>query len=176
MNVYPFLNMDDQDQHRKKRLELLINSAPYNGDRTAFIRKAGLTKGRISQLLDPEESFGERAGMGLAVRLGLEPRFFDQGTMIETPAWPFDLLTPDQAKTLPPRLLKIVENLALELLDVAQTRPGSTSSQPHTALAATKGGFAAKHGKPGFLSDGSSAAVQAPKQRSKGGGGRGNAT
>jgi hypothetical protein len=110
--------MDDLDQHRKKRLELLIASPPYNGDRTAFIAKSKLTKGRISQLLDPKETFGELAAMRLAEKLGLPTRWFDEGASSSGEMWPFELLTPEQAKNLSPKALETVEKLALSLLDI----------------------------------------------------------
>lgn len=50
---------------------------PMSGDREALIRKSGLTKGRISQLLDPGQQFGERAARSLAQNLGLPAEFFN---------------------------------------------------------------------------------------------------
>lgn len=47
------------------------------GDRERLKIKSKLTKGRISQLFDPDEAFGERAAAGLAVRLGLDSTYFD---------------------------------------------------------------------------------------------------
>lgn len=134
-----FSTMDDLDQHRKKRLELLIASPPYNGDRTAFIARSGLTKGRISQLLDPKEAFGERAGMRLAENLGLpDTRWFDKGAVGDLGAWPFVQLKAEQVMTLHPDDLATVEKVALDLLRRAQ-KAGSV--QPVSAEnAAGKGG------------------------------------
>lgn len=42
------------------------------------MQKSGLTKGRLSQLLDPEEPFGDVAARNLAERLKLPPGYFDQ--------------------------------------------------------------------------------------------------
>lgn len=75
-NVYPWLNMD---QHRKKRLARLIKTR-YNDSQAELARASGLSEGRITQLLDPKEPFGERAGRSLERRLGnLEDRYFDLG-------------------------------------------------------------------------------------------------
>jgi len=38
----------------------------------------GLTKGRVSQLLDPNEPFGDNAARRLTEKLGLPMRYFDQ--------------------------------------------------------------------------------------------------
>lgn len=71
-------HMDDLTQHRKRRLQALVDGPPYFGNQSAFAVKAGLTKGRVSQLLDPRHSFGERAGMALAATLRLkDKRYFD---------------------------------------------------------------------------------------------------
>jgi hypothetical protein len=42
------------------------------------LKKSGLTKGRLSQLLDPNEPFGDVAARNLAERLELPPGYFDQ--------------------------------------------------------------------------------------------------
>lgn len=72
---YAFAHMDS---HRKARLALLLQKR-YNGDRAAFGRESGLTKGRISQLLDPDEPFGERAAASLVSKLSLTDHWFDLG-------------------------------------------------------------------------------------------------
>lgn len=73
--AYPFSQMDG---YRKTRLALLIQTR-YKEDRAAFGRDAGLTKGRISQLLDPDEPFGERAAASLVTKLNLPDRWFELG-------------------------------------------------------------------------------------------------
>lgn len=67
--------MDDAE--RRALFVKWFNGPPMNGDREALIRKSGLTKGRISQLFDPEQSFGERAARSLATSIGLSPEFFN---------------------------------------------------------------------------------------------------
>lgn len=67
------------DRHRKKRLQELIDGKPYEGNQAAFAAAAGLTKGRVSQLLDPTLPFGERAARGIVQRLDLHERYFERG-------------------------------------------------------------------------------------------------
>lgn len=112
--------------------------------------------------------------IGLATALRCDPSWLatGEGSRVSERVWPFALLTPDQVQALPPKLLGIVENLALVLLEVPQTRPAPAESLPDTGFKAAHGGLVAKHKKPGFLSDGSSPAVQAtPMQRKARGGG-----
>lgn len=79
MFVYALLNMDDLTKHRKDRLRALIDGKPYAGNQAEFGRKTGLTKARITQLLSPDEPFGERAAESLCGKLELPPRWFEQG-------------------------------------------------------------------------------------------------
>lgn len=79
MFVYALLNMDDLTKHRKDRLRALIEGKPYAGNQAEFGRKAGLTKARITQLLNPDEPFGERAAESLCAKLELSPRWFEHG-------------------------------------------------------------------------------------------------
>jgi hypothetical protein len=79
MFVYALLNMDDLTKHRKDRLRALIDGKPYAGNQAEFGRKTGLTKARITQLLSPDEPFGERAAESLCSKLELPPRWFEQG-------------------------------------------------------------------------------------------------
>lgn len=41
------------------------------------MKASGLTKGRLSQLLDPDQPFGDVAARNLEERLSLEPGYFD---------------------------------------------------------------------------------------------------
>jgi hypothetical protein len=71
--------MDDQTKHRKERLQALIDGKPYLGSKSAFAARAGLSKGRITQLLDPAEAFGERSAKNLTSALGLrDERYFER--------------------------------------------------------------------------------------------------
>lgn len=61
---------------RRQKLRLLISDR-YKGDRGAFLKDADITKGRLSQLLDPELPFGDVAARNLETRLELPPGYFD---------------------------------------------------------------------------------------------------
>lgn len=61
---------------RRQKLRDLIE-LKFDGDRGAFLKASGLTKGRLSQLLNPEEPFGDVAARNLEERLQLEPGYFD---------------------------------------------------------------------------------------------------
>lgn len=79
---------------RRSKLRHLLE-VQFKGDRGAFLKKSGLTKGRLSQLLDPEEPFGDVAARNLAERLSLPPGYFDQMDA-QTLQWAvaFDALPP----------------------------------------------------------------------------------
>jgi hypothetical protein len=64
-----------QALRRYNLLQLL--STTFKGDRSAFLEQSGLTKGRLSQLLDKDEPFGDRAARNLEERLQLPPGYFD---------------------------------------------------------------------------------------------------
>jgi len=63
---------------RRKRLADLLKSARFNGDRSAFCGSAGISKGRLTQLLDPKEAFGDVAAKNLCDSLDLSQGWFDQ--------------------------------------------------------------------------------------------------
>lgn len=71
--------MDSLTKHRKDRLRQLIDAPPFFGNQAEFARHAGLTKGRINQLLDEQYSFGERSATNLALKLDLAPYYFESG-------------------------------------------------------------------------------------------------
>lgn len=71
--------MDDITQYRKSRLRALIDSPAYGGSQASFAKAAGLTEGRVSQLLDPNQSFGERSAKNIASELRLGDRYFEEG-------------------------------------------------------------------------------------------------
>ena len=76
--LYPVLNMDAMTAHRKRRLAELIQRR-FDGAQVAFARAVGLSEGRVAQLVNADESFGERSAKGIVERLGLEERFFEKG-------------------------------------------------------------------------------------------------
>ena len=61
---------------RRYKLTRLIEDR-FKGDRGRLLTEAGISKGRLSQLLDPDEPFGDVAARNLETRLNLEPGFFD---------------------------------------------------------------------------------------------------
>lgn len=71
--------MDELTKHRKRRLRALIDASPYSGSQASFAKAAGLTEGRVSQLLDPNQSFGERSARNVASELRLGDRYFEEG-------------------------------------------------------------------------------------------------
>ena len=92
---------------RKKRLVDLLNSPRFNGDRSAFLSSAGLSKGRLTQLLDPDMAFGDAAARNLCESLSLPDGWFDAlETAEQTKA--------TSADTIPPELM-VVFNLYMRL-------------------------------------------------------------
>jgi hypothetical protein len=61
---------------RRKKLELLLETR-FKGERRRFLDESGLSKGRLSQLLDPNLPFGDTAARNLEERLSLDPGYFD---------------------------------------------------------------------------------------------------
>lgn len=68
-----------RDAERRRRFVAWFNAAPMNGDRAKLMRSTGLTKGRVSQLFDEAQPFGERAATALARRIGRPDDFFEGG-------------------------------------------------------------------------------------------------
>lgn len=83
------ISMDKITQYRKEKLAALIKAKPYDGNQVAFAKRVGLSKGRISQLLDPSESFGERSARAMATKLRLGERYFEEGFDTDLDASPF---------------------------------------------------------------------------------------
>lgn len=61
---------------RRYKLRQILD-VKYKGKRELFLSDTGLTKGRLSQLLDETQAFGEVAARNLEARLNLDPGFFD---------------------------------------------------------------------------------------------------
>lgn len=61
---------------RRYKLQQLLDQR-YKGKREDFLAESGLTKGRLTQLLDARLPFGDVAARNLEERLHLEPGFFD---------------------------------------------------------------------------------------------------
>lgn len=67
---------------RRERFLAYFMNGPLKGDRAKLMHKTGLTKGRVSQLFDEGQAFGELAARNLAEKLGLPSNAFeaDQAT------------------------------------------------------------------------------------------------
>ncbi|WP_027730962.1 transcriptional regulator [Variovorax paradoxus] len=78
--------MDERTQTRKRRLQELIERKA-RGNQADFAKKAGLSKGRITQLLSPDDSFGERSARKLAGALGLAEDYFESQHEPPPGAW-----------------------------------------------------------------------------------------
>jgi hypothetical protein len=61
---------------RRRKLEDLLANR-FKGDRGVFLKEAGISKGRLSQLLDPNLPFGDTAARNLEERLRLPDGYFD---------------------------------------------------------------------------------------------------
>lgn len=73
---------------RRRRFVTYFTGKPFLGDRAKLIAKTGLTKGRVAQLFDDDQAFGERAAQALAGRLGLPPDFFEHDQAGDAPPLP----------------------------------------------------------------------------------------
>lgn len=93
-------HMSAMDDHRKKRLQQLVDGSPYFGNQAKFAEAAKLSKGRITQLLDPKEAFGERTARAIENRLRMESMWFDKGSISQDASWPFTSITPEQFYSL----------------------------------------------------------------------------
>lgn len=80
---------------RRYKLRHLLDTR-FKGDRGTFLKASGLSKGRLTQLLDPDQPFGDVAARNLEQRLQLEPGFFDSMNA-STVEWAvkFDNLPPE---------------------------------------------------------------------------------
>jgi len=108
-----------RDNDRRRLLQTYLDR-DLAGDRARLIRKSGLTHGRISQLLDPAHSFGERAAASLAAKLGLPAGYFEQALptdITDDPAtWPFELISRQQWQQLTERQRGAVEAAAVRAM------------------------------------------------------------
>lgn len=89
-------------QKRRERFVAYFNGA-LRGSREALIRRTGLSKGRVSQLFDPEQPFGEKAAASLAERLGLRSDFFESDHATASPNGGMEGATLQAQEMSPPR-------------------------------------------------------------------------
>lgn len=71
------------DARRRRNLETYFNGPAFNGDRKKFCAATGLTNGRLTQLLDPNEPFGERAAKNLTASLRLPEDHFERDQPVD---------------------------------------------------------------------------------------------
>lgn len=82
------------DERRRQALRDYLRET-LKGDRTLLIDKSGLSKGRIAQLLNPEQPFGEKAARELERRLGLPSEYLERRGRASVAPKPGALLYPD---------------------------------------------------------------------------------
>jgi hypothetical protein len=66
-----------QNARRSRFLDYF--NGPLKGSREVLMKRTGLTKGRVSQLFDENQPFGELAARNLAEKLGLASDYFEIG-------------------------------------------------------------------------------------------------
>lgn len=93
------------DKERRAALRQYI--ANLQGGRAEFHKRVGLTAGRITQLLDDEQPFGERAALAIARKLRLPDDYFERkpgafGLLPEHMALihAYDALLPEQQRAV----------------------------------------------------------------------------
>jgi len=112
-----------RDEARRRRFLAYFNTA-LGGDRQRLIARTGYTKGRISQLFDKDQPFGEKAAASVASRLGLPEDYFEQPLAAKAtepqPAtdtgWPFQLFSRTVWEALTERQRGAVEAMALQMI------------------------------------------------------------
>lgn len=82
-----------KDERRRRFIAFFTRR--YGEDRARFIADTGLTKGRVSQLFDPAQPFGEVAARRLAESLGLPGDYFERDAAPQTaPVAPHPQISP----------------------------------------------------------------------------------
>jgi hypothetical protein len=138
----------------RRRRFLAYFDKKYKGNRAELIRDSGLTKGRIAQLFDEGQAFGEHAARNLAHALQLPEDFFEKdpapaGLSQEAleMAAALERLSPDERERL--RLLyKVASGAELP----QQKKPViDDASRPHDELVDTRPGALGELGELGPL-------------------------
>jgi hypothetical protein len=111
---------------RRKRLNDLLKSPRFNGDRSAFLSSSGISKGRLTQLLNPNEPFGDTAARNLCESLGLPDGWFDSGA--ETAAMTAALYGVD------PSAAKVAAKFGVSVQDSAQNQAIASVSLAQAAI------------------------------------------
>lgn len=135
--------MDTLTQHRKARLRHLIDGPPFFGNQAELARHAGLSKGRINQLLDPGAPFGERSATKLALNLDLSPHYFELGYQKSAFMTPHDEAVAGALKTHPIPVVSETE-AANWLESVQDFEPEETKEWLLTSFDVSSGAFGLK--------------------------------
>jgi hypothetical protein len=98
--------------NRRRERFIAYFNGPLRGSRSKLMERTGLTPGRVSQLFDEKQAFGERAARNLAESLGLPGDYFevDRGAVAQTAP-----LTAPITAPLPPALVAAFERIGAEL-------------------------------------------------------------
>lgn len=72
-----FSTMHAADLNRKTKLKELLQTRYRETGRAQFCKDVGLSASRVSQLLDPDEAFGERVARKICERLRLPLNWFE---------------------------------------------------------------------------------------------------
>lgn len=109
---------------RRARFIAYFQGGPLKGSREKLMQRTGLTKGRVSQLFDEGQPFGELAARNLAEKLGLAPDHFERDQDMATPEVATDLevtallalrdiqrINPETHAQLISRILEIADGL-----------------------------------------------------------------
>lgn len=107
------------DKNRKQRLKALIDSR-FEGNQQRFADCVVMSKGRISQLLDDNEPFGERAAKNILTKLN------DAG--INLPDGYFEAQAPSAELAAPVSTPKITLQQALAVLQAEIERQASAAA------------------------------------------------
>jgi hypothetical protein len=89
---------------RRLRLKKLLESPRFAGNKTKLWREAGISSGRLTQLLDEAEPFGDLAATNLATALGLPGDYFN---------------APEEATESPPEHSKTAAGLTTAATELA---------------------------------------------------------
>ena len=122
------------DTERRQLFQQWFSGKPMAGNRELLARKTGLSKGRISQLFDERQPFGERAARSLAASLNLDPEFFNTGrpalVMAAEPKatygpigpWPFETVQPEEWLAISEENRALIENLVRNMANQEAAR------------------------------------------------------
>jgi hypothetical protein len=107
------------DADRRRRFSEWFAGPPLRGDRAKLMQQAEISKGRVTQLLDPGEAFGELTARRLARKLGLREDYF---TASED-EWPFQTIPRERFEGLTERQKGMIEQAMKNALRDVEAGP-----------------------------------------------------